>query len=274
MPERIYPAQGRATIDWALRNGLLSTADGTKSGRPSRRHGIAPPVFIYARSDGPPCLKHLGLKSTNHSDRRGEFLSQTDMYLSTCAPDRSRQAAGGAREAGAARLLSRGDQCPSAAAIAMAAQSPGGLLMPNQSLLYTGRVPASSQLNPMMHVGRELCGGQICVTPDFAAFQDPETAPWLENYYTINEDWRSEDQRPARLRARPAQLRLRRSPADLPALRAIAAFCPPHRGLPEISTGTHRSASSTGPLAFRTGCSPASERCGRAQPARGIRVSG
>ena len=82
-----------------------------------------------------------------------------------------------------------------AAAIAMAEQSPGGLLMPNQSLLYTGRVLASSQLNPMMHVCRELCGGQICVTPDFAAFQDPETAPWLEKYYTINEDWRSEDRR-------------------------------------------------------------------------------
>src|ERR1700740_2390655 len=28
-------------------------------------------------------------------------------------------------------------------------------------------------------------------------------------------------------------LLLRRSPADLPALRAIAAFCPPHRGLLE-----------------------------------------
>jgi 4-hydroxyphenylacetate 3-monooxygenase len=76
-----------------------------------------------------------------------------------------------------------------------AEQSPGGLLMPNQSLLYTGHVLASSQLNPMMHVCRELCGGQICVTPDFAAFQDPETAPWLEKYYTINEDWRSEDRR-------------------------------------------------------------------------------
>ena len=46
-----------------------------------------------------------------------------------------------------------------------AEQSPGGLLMPNQSLLYTGRVLASSQLNPMMRVCRELCGGQICVTP-------------------------------------------------------------------------------------------------------------
>ena len=47
----------------------------------------------------------------------------------------------------------------------------------------------------MMHLCRELCGGQICVTPDFAAFQDPETAPWLEKYYTINADWRSEDRR-------------------------------------------------------------------------------
>jgi hypothetical protein len=33
--------------------------------------------------------------------------------------------------------------------------------MPNQSLLYTGRVLACSQLNTMMHVCRELCGGQI-----------------------------------------------------------------------------------------------------------------
>src|SRR5271163_322621 len=81
------------------------------------------------------------------------------------------------------------------AAIAMAEESPGGLLMPNQSLLYTGRVLACSQLHEMIHITRELCGGQICVTPDFAAFQDPETAPWLEKYYTINEDWRSEDRR-------------------------------------------------------------------------------
>ena len=81
------------------------------------------------------------------------------------------------------------------AAIAMAEERPGGLLMPNQSLLYTGRVLACSQLNTMMHVCRELCGGQICVTSDFAAFQDPETAPWLEKYYTINADWRSEDRR-------------------------------------------------------------------------------
>jgi 4-hydroxyphenylacetate 3-hydroxylase C terminal len=53
----------------------------------------------------------------------------------------------------------------------------------------------------MMRVCRELCGGQICVTPDFAAFQDPETAPWLEKYYTINEDWFGGPAAPARLRA-------------------------------------------------------------------------
>jgi 4-hydroxyphenylacetate 3-monooxygenase len=81
------------------------------------------------------------------------------------------------------------------AAIANAEPSPGGLLMPNQSLLYTGRVLACSQLPAMMHIARELCGGQICVTPDSAAFQDPETGPWLEKYYSINERWVADDRR-------------------------------------------------------------------------------
>ena len=81
------------------------------------------------------------------------------------------------------------------AAIALAETSPGGLLMPNQSLLYTGRVLACSQLHHMMHIARELCGGQICVTPDAAAFRAPETAPWMEKYYSINENWVAEDRR-------------------------------------------------------------------------------
>ncbi len=81
------------------------------------------------------------------------------------------------------------------AAIACAKRSPAGLLMPDQSLLMTGRVLASSQLHNMMHIARELCGGQICVTPDAAAFRDPETAPWLEKYYSINEGWQAEDRR-------------------------------------------------------------------------------
>ncbi len=81
------------------------------------------------------------------------------------------------------------------AAIADAEPTPGGLLMPNQSLLYTGRVLACSQLAAMMHLTRDLCGGQICVTPDAASFRHPVTAPWLEKYYTINENWHAEDRR-------------------------------------------------------------------------------
>jgi 4-hydroxyphenylacetate 3-monooxygenase len=47
----------------------------------------------------------------------------------------------------------------------------------------------------MMHLARELVGGQICVTPDVAAFRHPETAPWLEKYYSINDEWTAEDRR-------------------------------------------------------------------------------
>src|SRR5258707_670579 len=81
------------------------------------------------------------------------------------------------------------------AAIALPERSPGGLMMPNQSLLYAGRVLACSQLHQMMHIARELCGGQICVTPDKAAFENAETKPWLEKFYTINERWGAEDRR-------------------------------------------------------------------------------
>jgi 4-hydroxyphenylacetate 3-monooxygenase len=81
------------------------------------------------------------------------------------------------------------------AAVAEAEVSPGGLLMPNQSLLYTGRVLACSQLPAMVHLARELCGGQICVTPDIATFEHPETAPWMEKYYSINDEWTAEDRR-------------------------------------------------------------------------------
>ena len=47
----------------------------------------------------------------------------------------------------------------------------------------------------MIHLARELCGGQICVTPDYADFQNANTMPWLEKFYSINENWSSEDRR-------------------------------------------------------------------------------
>lgn len=81
------------------------------------------------------------------------------------------------------------------AAIALAERSPAGLMMPNQSLLYSGRVLACSQLHQIMHIARELCGGQIELTPDAAAFEHPDTKPWLDKYYTINDEWLAEDRR-------------------------------------------------------------------------------
>jgi 4-hydroxyphenylacetate 3-monooxygenase len=47
----------------------------------------------------------------------------------------------------------------------------------------------------MMHIARELCGGQICVTPDKAAFEAPETKPWLDKYYSVNDNWVADDRR-------------------------------------------------------------------------------
>ena len=81
------------------------------------------------------------------------------------------------------------------AAITLCERSPAGLMMPNQSLLYTGRCAALNQLNEMMHIARELCGGQICVTPNIATFTSPETGPWMEKFYTINDQWGAEDRR-------------------------------------------------------------------------------
>ena len=81
------------------------------------------------------------------------------------------------------------------ASIAMAERSPAGLLMPQQSMLFAGRVFACSGLPAMMHAARELCGGQICVTPNSAAFEADGSGGWLRKFYTLNENWQAEDRR-------------------------------------------------------------------------------
>ena len=50
----------------------------------------------------------------------------------------------------------------------LSGRPPGGLLMPHQSILYAWRIHACANLPQMMHIAREFCGGQICVTPDSA----------------------------------------------------------------------------------------------------------
>lgn len=81
------------------------------------------------------------------------------------------------------------------ASIALAQKSPGDLLMPHQSILYAGRVLACSQLPAMMHIARELCGGQLCVTPNFATFQGEGTRAWMDKFYSLNDNWQADDRR-------------------------------------------------------------------------------
>ena len=80
------------------------------------------------------------------------------------------------------------------AAVELAEVSPGGLLMPNQALLYTGRVLAVSKLPEMMHLVRDLCGAQIALTPSAASFRHPGSGPWLAKYFRVGE-WEGEDRR-------------------------------------------------------------------------------
>ena len=82
------------------------------------------------------------------------------------------------------------------AAIATAETSPNGLAhaQPVAACSPAASTPARN-LPRIMHIARELCGGQICVTPDVAAFEMPETKPWLEKFYTINDEWVAEDRR-------------------------------------------------------------------------------
>ncbi len=73
------------------------------------------------------------------------------------------------------------------AAIELAEPSPGGLLMPNQPMMYAGRVFASTQLPSVMHILRDLCGCQVSLMPSKAMFDSPGAGEWLRKYFTIGE---------------------------------------------------------------------------------------
>ncbi len=81
------------------------------------------------------------------------------------------------------------------ASIELAEESASGLMMPNQSMIYAGRIHACTGLPAMMHLARELVGGQICITPDSGAFEGVDTAPWMDKFYTVNDRWISDDRR-------------------------------------------------------------------------------
>lgn len=81
------------------------------------------------------------------------------------------------------------------AAIESGSESASGLYTPHQSMLFSGRFSAVRDLPAMMHVARELAGGQIALTPDARSFRQPEIAPYLEKYYGLSEEWPAEDRR-------------------------------------------------------------------------------
>ncbi|MFC7393175.1 4-hydroxyphenylacetate 3-hydroxylase family protein [Scopulibacillus cellulosilyticus] len=78
------------------------------------------------------------------------------------------------------------------AAVAEAEKSPGGLMMPNQSLLYTGRIFALTNFPAMAHLTRELVGGQLAISPDAETVSDPKVKEYIDKYYSVG-GWTSED---------------------------------------------------------------------------------
>ena len=129
------------------------------------------------------------------------------------------------------------------ASIAMAERSPAGLLMPQQSMLFAGRVFACSQLPAMMHVARELCGGQICVTPNAASFEGEGSGGWLQKFYTLNQNWQADDRRKILAFARDLlNSGLCRAPLGFRAVCPGAAFQP--------LAAVHDSFDFSGPLDF------------------------
>lgn len=81
------------------------------------------------------------------------------------------------------------------AAIELAEPSPGGeFLMPNQQLIFAGRMQACAQLPEIVHLVRDLSGCQISLLPSAETFADPEVGPWLQKYFRVG-DIEAEDRR-------------------------------------------------------------------------------
>lgn len=53
----------------------------------------------------------------------------------------------------------------------------------------TTMIRTGAEYRDSLRDSREIRGGRICVTPDKAAFDAPETRPWMEKFHTINDDW-------------------------------------------------------------------------------------
>jgi 4-hydroxyphenylacetate 3-monooxygenase len=61
--------------------------------------------------------------------------------------------------------------------------------------MLVGTAALNVRQTGLMHLTRELCGGQLCVSPDAATFHSPETGPWMDKYYSIGERVDAEQRR-------------------------------------------------------------------------------
>ena len=72
-------------------------------------------------------------------------------------------------------------------------------MQPNESQALVARplavTPSQAERRINQKAVRDLCGGQICLTPDHADFQNEETRPWLEKFYTLGDQWQADDRR-------------------------------------------------------------------------------
>ena len=68
--------------------------------------------------------------------------------------------------------------------------------MPNQSLLYTGpRAGLLATAADDAHRARTVRRPDLRDARLPRPSSDPETAPWLEKFYTINDEWEADDRR-------------------------------------------------------------------------------
>lgn len=73
------------------------------------------------------------------------------------------------------------------ASIELAEHSPKGMLMPNQQMLYAGRVFACTQLPTVMHLVRDVCGCQMSLVPSAATFAAPIPGVWMSKYFRVGD---------------------------------------------------------------------------------------
>ncbi|NTA19854.1 4-hydroxyphenylacetate 3-hydroxylase N-terminal domain-containing protein [Agrobacterium tumefaciens] len=74
-------------------------------------------------------------------------------------------------------------------AIETGSVSPAGYWMPNQPMMYSGRYLLCENLHKIIHITRELCGGQPPLTSGHDTFFMAEVRDISKKYYSLSDEW-------------------------------------------------------------------------------------